>query len=154
MRNETTANEVDSFRPRTERRKNNMRSFLLSFYKRRRRHIRRGEDANFYVDIHEPHVFALCAFTILLSVTDAVLTLYIISNGGEEANPFMLYFLNIDVELFFWVKYGLTTVGMFFLITHKNFTFFNIIRGYHVLYAAFVMYISLIFYELYLISLI
>lgn len=152
MINEVTVNELDSFPPRTDRRKNSAKSLMYSFFKRRRRHLRRGKDANIYVDIHEPHIFIICALTILLSATDATFTLYIVENGGEEVNPFMRYFLEMDVALFFWVKYCLTTLGMIFLITHKNFTFFNLIRGYHVLYSAFVMYFSLIMYELYLIS--
>lgn len=141
---------------RTDRRKNHSRTFIHSFFKRRRRDIRRDTDkkSNLYVDVHETKIFVLFSLVILLSVTDALLTLFIINNGGEEINPVMRYLLNTDVNLFFWTKYFLTSFGMLFLVSHKHFSIGNIIHGYHVMYAIFAIYVCLVSYEIYLISLI
>ncbi|HFE39575.1 MAG TPA: hypothetical protein ENK06_14365 [Gammaproteobacteria bacterium] len=146
--------EANSTSIRTDRRKKKSRSFVYSFVMRRRRHFRREEDKrnNLYVDVHETQVFILFSLTILLSVTDAVFTLYIVNNGGEEVNPVMRYLINSDVNAFFWAKYFMTSFGMLFLVSHKHFVLWNVIRGYHIMYAIFGIYVSLVSYEMYLIS--
>ncbi len=152
MMNEVT-NKARNSCPQSDRRQDSRRSFFYSLYKRRRRQARRDYDKsnNIYVDVHEPYLFVLCASIIILSVTDASLTLFIINNGGEEVNPFMRYFLESSVSTFFWVKYLLTSFSILFLISHKHFTLFKVIRGYHLIYVTFFMYVCLIMYELFLI---
>jgi len=146
--------ELPESRSKKDRRQRKLHSLYYTFFKRRRREARREDDKplNVYVDVHEPFVFALFSLTIFLSATDAMFTLFIINNGGEEINPFMRYLLQIDTMTFFWVKFFLTSFGMLFLVSHKHFLFYRFIRGYHILYAVFATYFVLINYELYLIS--
>jgi len=138
----------------TERRFNTAKSFVYSFFKRRRKELRREDDnsKNIYVDLHETRIFVIFVTTILLSTIDAAFTLLIISNGGEEINPFMKYLLDNDVVLFFWIKFFLTSFGLLFLVSHKHFTVFQFINGYKIIYAVFATYFVLITYELSLLS--
>jgi len=154
MLNEIIINELSESRSKKDRRQRKLHSLYYTFFKRRRCEPRREDDQlnNVYVDKHEPFVFVLFSITIFLSATDAMFTLFIINNGGEEINPFMRYLLQIDVNTFFWVKFFLTSFGMLFLVSHKHFLFYRIIRGYHIMYAVFATYFILINYELYLIS--
>lgn len=154
MINQLVTDGASCSRERPERRQNALRSLYLSFFMRRRTILRRNNDysTNLYVDVHEPMVVALFSMTIFLSATDAMFTLFIISHGGEEINPFMRYLLGIDDAVFFWVKFFLTSFGMLFLVCHKHFLFYRVIRGYYIMYAVFVTYFILINYELYLIN--
>ena len=146
--------ELSESRSNTDRRQKKLRSLYHTLFKRRRSQVRRENERhhNVYVDVHEPFVFALFSITIFLSATDAMFTLFIVNNGGEEINPFMRFLLETDVAAFFWVKFFLTSFGMLFLVSHKHFLFYRFIRGYHILYAVFATYFVLINYELFLIS--
>jgi len=137
-----------------DRRRSYFRSLLYSFFKRRRKiHRRQGDlKENTFVDIHEPKLAVIYLLTLLLSVTDAFLTLYIIDNGGEEINPFMAFLMNKDVEMFFWVKFTMTAFGMLFLISHKHFTVYRAMNGYHMFYGIAAIYIVLVNYEIILIT--
>lgn len=154
MINDSVVKELSESRQGIERRKRIFRSFIYSFFRRRRQHVRRDEESfhNTYVDIHEPRIFIIFSLTVLLSAIDAMLTLFIISNGGEEINPVMQYLLEIDITTFFWAKFFMTSFGMLFLVSHKHFLIYQTLRGYHLLYAIFGTYFVLINYELYLIS--
>ncbi len=138
-----------------DRRKNTSRSLLVSPFMRRRKTIRReGGGRNSYVDIHEKSLFIIFTLTITFCIIDAIFTLIIIKNGGEELNPFMKYIMDRDVLTFFWVKFSVTSFGMLFLVVHKFFVVFRFITGYHFLYSIFSMYLILILYEIYLLELI
>jgi hypothetical protein len=121
----------------------------------RRRHGPRRDDdlgRGHYVDIHEPAIVALSLGIILLCVADAFFTLNIIARGGEELNPFMKALLEKDVLLFFSVKFTVTSLCLVFTIAHKHFRIFRAISGYHILYAVFICYALLIYYETYLLK--
>ena len=154
MMNEIVLNDKAQSRNSSDRRQDKLRSLYCSIFKRRRTQSRRDQEItqNSYVDVHEPFVFILFSITVLLSATDAMFTLFIINNGGEEINPFMRYLLEIDITAFFWVKFFLTSFGMLFLVSHKHFTFYEVVRGYHIMYAVFATYFILVSYEIYLIS--
>jgi len=137
-----------------DRRRSYIRSFIYSCFKRRRKGLRRAQDRieNTFVDVHEPRLAFIYLFTLFLCVADAFLTLFIIDSGGEEINPFMLFLMNKDVILFFWVKLALTAFGLLFLISHKHFTLYRVINGYHLFYGIAVMYVVLVYYEILLIQ--
>ena len=61
----------------------------------KRSKVRRQEDLQrtFYFDRYSANVFAAIVAILLLSVFDALLTLYLIDNGSTELNPVMSYFL-------------------------------------------------------------
>ena len=147
-------NALSDIRDKNDRRKHKLRSFLYSFFKRQRKQIRRlgDESKDIYVDIHEPITVIIFTATLFFCVTDAILTLFIISEGGEEVNPLMKYLLDSDVMLFFWAKFLLTSLGMLFLVSHKYFTFYRRISGNHILYSVFTMYFALISYEVILLT--
>ena len=146
---------VSQKREGVDRRQNTLRSLLVSPFMRRRKASRRDVDrANSYVDVHETSLFAVFSLTILFSIVDALFTLIIIENGGEELNPFMKLLMDRNVSEFFWVKFSITSFGMAFLVVHKHFVAFRLISGYHFLYGIFLMYFSLIIYEMYLLGLI
>lgn len=121
---------------------------------RRRKHIRRAQDqeAGSYVDIHEATTVVLFTAVILFCVTDAIMTLFIIDMGGEEANPFMKYLMDRDIMMFFWVKFTITSLGMLFLVSHAYIKFYRVVKGKQVIVGVFAMYLSLIVYELVLLS--
>jgi hypothetical protein len=61
----------------------------------RRARVRREEDwhGTFYFDRYSSNIFAAIVLILLLSVFDALLTLYLIDKGSTELNPIMSYFL-------------------------------------------------------------
>jgi len=142
------------FRKSDDRRGNYMRSFVYSTFKRRRKKSRRETDdtANTFVDFHEPKLAFVFLLTLVLCITDVVLTLNIIGKGGEEVNPIMKFLMEKDLIIFFWVKFAMTSLGMLFLMSHKNFRLYRIFSGYHLFYAVAVMYVVLVNYEIILIS--
>jgi len=151
---DSMAIELDCLREGGDRRRHKLRALFYSIFKRRRKVQRRALDRfhNQYVDIHEPHVFIIFTLTIFFCVTDAILTLIIISHGGEELNPFMEYLMEYNLNYFFWVKFTITSFGMLFLVVHKFFVFFRFITGYHIIYFVFSMYLILMLYELVLLK--
>ena len=81
---------------------------------RRRRTLRRAEDRRRFALLDHYGASTGVAFTavLVLSVTDAFLTLFLLSRGAVEVNPVMAYFININEHAFIWVKYGLTVLGV------------------------------------------
>ena len=106
-----------------DRRAEPTRLLSLASLRGRRRHVRRTEDREIhkYVDRYDGHFVLLVIAVLLLSITDAYLTLFIVAMGGLELNPFMAYFLDRCPVNFFLVKYGLTAAGILWLLVHKNF---------------------------------
>jgi membrane glycosyltransferase len=137
---------------KNDRRKHHIRALRESFVRRRRKGPRRDtEDThNYYVDVHEPVLFILAIAILVLCVADAFFTMTILSMGGVEVNPFMRALIERDILLFFSVKFILTAIFLIFTVIHKRFKIFGTVSGYHILYGVFIMYVTLIVYELYL----
>jgi len=137
-------------RCRSERRQNQRKSFLLSFFMGRRNGLRRAYDSKIgqYVDSHEPYLMVVVTGILLLCVMDAYFTMTILSIGGEEINPLMKVLIEQDVLIFFIVKFFMTAVCLLFTVIHKHFRLFKLISGYHILFSAFFLYSILIYYEL------
>lgn len=106
-----------------DRRARPTRPLSLASLRGRRRHVRRIEDRDIhqYVDLYDGNHVLLVVAALLLSVTDAYLTLFLIAMGGSELNPVMDYFLEKGALSFFLFKYGLTAAGVLWLLVHKNF---------------------------------
>lgn len=64
---------------------------------------------------------------LLLSVVDALLTLFLIDHGAVEINPLMAFYLNVGPLAFIVVKYTLTSLSVFLLLMFRN-VFFSSIR--------------------------
>lgn len=136
-----------------DRRRNTWRTFMGSLVHRRRVVRRRDGDGDtaHYVDVHEPYLFLVAVGALLLCVADAFFTMTLISfYGSTELNPVMDYFIKTDIKIFFIVKFGLTALGVMFLVVHKNFRLFNRISGYQILHASLILYGMLVAYELFM----
>ena len=102
---------------------------------------------------HSCRMFAVIVGVILLSVADAVLTLFLVSCGAREMNPVMAYFLNHGPLAFFWAKYLLTCIPLIFLVMHKGVRLF----GSGIKAKALILWIAVpfglvVYWELYLVS--
>ena len=88
----------------------------------RRAHVRREEDwhGTFYFDRYSSSIFAAIVLILLLSVLDALLTLYLLDRGSTELNPVMAYFLTYGPFVFMGAKYFLTCMGVVILLLFRN----------------------------------
>ena len=142
---------VECRRTRTDRRQAVWRSFAYSLVMDRRAGDRRADyqDVPAYVDVYGPKIFSGALLLILFSVLDAFFTLQLIEYGSSELNPFLAMMLEKDVMWFFASKYLITAFCVFWLVTHKKFTFFGI-KGRHLLLFAVAMYGLLVAYQLFM----
>jgi hypothetical protein len=88
----------------------------------RRARARRKEDIHrtFYFDRYSSNLFAAIIAILMLSVLDALLTLYLIDNGSTELNPVMSYFIEYGPFVFMGAKYFLTCTGVIILLLFRN----------------------------------
>jgi hypothetical protein len=88
----------------------------------RRAKVRRKGDlhSTFYFDRYSSNLFAAIVAILLLSVLDALLTLYLIDQGSTELNPIMSYFLKYGPFVFMGAKYLLTCLGVIILLLFRN----------------------------------
>ena len=67
---------------------------------------RQADQRRFYVfDYYSPRIFYAATLILVLSVVDALLTLWLIGEGAQELNPVMAYFLNLGPNMFMAAKY-------------------------------------------------
>lgn len=135
-----------------ERRSLSLRTFLQGSITPRRRDNRRGSEYEGLLDWHEPHLMFLAVMILLLSVTDAFLTLKLISVGGEEVNPVMAYLLMQTPALFAAVKMTLTGVGIVVLVALARARVFRVIRISNIIHWCMIGYVVLICYEAWLLT--
>jgi hypothetical protein len=95
----------------------------------------------------------LSIMILLLSVTDAFLTLTLIARGAQEANPFMAMILNNYPELFAAVKMSLTGAGIVVLVALARARVFRVVRISVIIHWFMLGYVALIGYESWLLSL-
>jgi hypothetical protein len=95
---------------RLRRERRGLRAQLTGFKLGRRRKLRRTEDRRKMVllDQYPRHLLAATVTILMLSLSDAFLTLVLISHGAIELNPIMDYLLKAGPIYFVVVKYGLT----------------------------------------------
>jgi len=137
-------------RQRVDRRLLSWRTFFQGSITPQRRNSRRGNEFDALVDWHEPHLLFLAIMILLLSVTDAFLTLTLISIGGEEANPIMAYLIEQTPRLFAIVKIALTGGGIVVLVALARARVFRVIRISNIIHWCMVGYVVLIVYEAWL----
>ena len=101
---------------------------------------------------HEPRYFALTFGILALCLTDAMLTLHILSRGGVELNPVMDVLIEFDTHAFVFAKLLMTAMGLAVLIVHANIRLMRIMPVGGLVHALLPMYGSLIFYELILLN--
>jgi hypothetical protein len=135
-----------------ERRSLSLRTFLQGSITPRRRDNRRGNEFEGLLDWHEPHLMYLAVIILLLSVTDAFLTLNLIGKGAQEANPVMDYLLMRTPTLFATIKMALTGAGIVVLVALARARIFRIIRISRIIHWCLIGYVALIAYEAWLLN--
>jgi len=119
---------------------------------RRRGHRRLDEHENL-VDWHEPHLLFMAIVILLLSLTDAFLTLTLLFHGGEELNPLMRYLIERTPHLFALSKIALTGGGLVILVALARAKLFRLIRISILMHWCLLGYVALIAYEIWLLRL-
>ena len=135
-----------------DRRRLRLWTFVQGGVTPRRRGGRRAQEPYVFVDWHEPHLMFLALTILLLSMSDALLTITLMSKGAEEANPLLAYLLLEYPGLFAVVKMGLTAVGVLVLVALSRATVFRIIRVSSIIYWFLIAYVVLIGYEWWLLQ--
>lgn len=116
-----TAIEPNNFvdrRSGKDRRKKRFNPFHRPFSSGRRRLPRRQEDRCRFClfDYYSPKLFYAVILILMLTVADAILTLWLISEGARELNPVMAYFLGFGPTVFMTVKYMITSVSVVIVV--------------------------------------
>lgn len=119
--------------------------FTLS---RRHAHRRSADDQIIFLDWHHPWLFFLATGTMLLSCTDAFLTLLLIEGGMIEANPVMNAVMTQGTTVFTSAKLAMTAFGIFVLVYLAKSRFLNRFRTGLFLTIFFTFYACLVCYEL------
>lgn len=103
-------------------------------------------------ETHSPKTFAVIILIIILSITDAYLTLDLISRGAVELNPIMAYYLDHSDLTFFGMKYLLTCASIIVILIIKDLYLFKTkIQGKVLFVFHLIVLISVVQWELYLI---
>ncbi|MDX1506789.1 MAG: DUF5658 family protein [Woeseiaceae bacterium] len=131
-----------------DRRQFGWRTVFYGFLRSRRRAHRREADADVvFMDWHHPWLFFLAVGTMLLSCTDAVLTLTLIDFGFYEANPFMASIMGQGTAAFAATKMALTGFGILTLVFLAKAHFLDRFRTGLFLTVFFLAYACLVCYE-------
>jgi Domain of unknown function (DUF5658) len=133
-----------------DRRALSWRTFFFGSLTPRRRGNRRGEAVEGLLDWHEPHLLFLAIMILLMSVTDAILTLKLISEGASEANPIMAFLIDRTPQLFIATKMLLTGGGIVVLVALARARVFRVIRISIIIHWCMLGYVALLAYEAWL----
>lgn len=128
--------------------------YQLGIKKGKRVAQRRSNRGAAYVDQYGWLVVACVLAIVLLSTTDAFLTINILSGGGTELNYFMAALIEESVQKFVLVKLALTSLAAIMLTIHHEVRLCVGLRCRHLLYMFLMGYASLIGYELLLLQVI
>lgn len=136
-----------------ERRHYSIAAYWRGALNPRRRAGRRESDRVYaIIDWHSPRVLALVLLILGLSTLDAVLTLMLMSQGANEANPFMALFVPNHLGWFAAIKLTLTSLGAAVLVVCARMKVFRLFPGEVLLYLVVGCYIALVAYELHLLA--
>lgn len=137
-----------------ERRTHQFPQWRYLLFSGKRAKARRKEDRHrtFYFDRYSSNLFAAIVAILMLSVLDALLTLYLIDNGSTELNPVMSYFIEYGPFVFMGAKYFLTCTGVIILLLFRNvLRKRSITHTQHLFSYIIVAFTTVIAWELYLI---
>lgn len=106
----------------TDRRSHDVPEIKSLFIYGRRIKFRRQDDKYkiSYFDQYSSAIFVAIVLILLLSIIDALLTLFLIDRGASEINPIMAYFLKFGPFTFMSVKYFLTCYSVIILLIFNN----------------------------------
>jgi hypothetical protein len=120
----------------------------------RKKARRQAEADNYYIDKYERRDLFMIGLLIMLCILDYRLSFKIFQKGGSEINMFMVTFMNSHKALLLLVKFGLTFICLVFILFHKNFKVFGLIKAHNLIYFVFSVYFVLVLYEFYALALI
>jgi hypothetical protein len=138
-----------------DRRRQPTLSLRSIFRDGQRSHIRRAEDRqrSFYVDRYRQSLFAAIVVILFLSVLDALFTLLLLQHGAVEINPVMAFYIDVGPYAFLAVKYGLTSLGVVFLLLFRNVVLKSLpIRAGALIYAVLAAFLGVVSWQIYLIG--
>ncbi|HHQ13769.1 MAG TPA: hypothetical protein ENK16_01960 [Chromatiales bacterium] len=142
---------LEDRRRRFDRRSHSVRSFLVGGLRPRRRVGRRqGDDDRIFLDWHEPRILYLALGILLMSCADALLTLNILNDGGQELNGIMDWLISSHPGWFAGTKIGLTAFSVTLLVVGVNRHFLGRIRVIRLMELFCAGYLALMLWELYL----
>lgn len=120
----------------------------------RRRQVRRHADRRklHMLDHYPPKLFWVLIVVLILSVIDALLTLWLIDNGAVEINPVMAFYIGLGPGIFMATKYMITvavvTIGVLMNYAYVRFLRCQFGRILNLFAGCFVMVVG---WELYMI---
>lgn len=133
----------------SDRRAFSWRTVFFGFMRSRRHDSRRDDDGDvIFMDWHHPWLFFLSVSIMLLSCTDAFLTLLLIERGMIEANPIMAALLGQGAATFAVTKVLMTGTSILILVFLAKFQFMNRLRTGLFLTLFFGIYSCLVCYEI------
>jgi hypothetical protein len=141
-------------RARADRRHRKWWSVLYgNFNPRRRTPPRRLDDSHFHwLDWHSSHLLAVAIGILLLSVTDAFLTVVLLQGGAEEVNPVMAALVYRSVAVFTALKMAMTGLSVMLMVCLARYRFMRLLRVEWVLYGVLTAYVTLIGYEVWMLK--
>jgi hypothetical protein len=141
-------------RRRAERRSHVLRALVYGSFHPRRRGARRADERGVSaIDWHHPQWLAVAILIVLLSCSDALLTLMLMAGGvAEEANPLMARLMGQSGLVFAIVKIGLTASGVLLLTQLARLRAFGRIPVGTFLYLVLAIYAVLVIYEVRLLN--
>ena len=132
-----------------DRRPFSWRTVRFGFMRSRRHDFRRTVDSDvIFVDWHHPWLFFLSVGIMLLSCTDAFLTLRLMEHGMIEANPFMAAMMGLSTATFAVTKVIMTGTSILILVFLAKAHFMNRLRTGLLLTVFFSIYACLVCYEI------
>jgi len=150
---EQAYNQTAERRHAINRRHGVLWAFLYGNFRPRRRLSRRAADNHLFMfDWHEPHILYLALGVLLLSCTDALFTLNLLSAGATEGNAVMASMLDDSVDNFLAVKIGITSLSLVVLVAAARRKFFRSFSVGHLLQVLCVGYFLVICYEVFLLT--
>ncbi len=137
-------------RLRPDRRQRIWWAFLYGSVRPRRRQLgRRTDDGRFQVrDWHGAHLWAVSIGILILSVTDAFLTVTLMSGGAVEVNPLMAALIGQNVGIFAILKIAMTGVSVMLMVFLARYRFMRVLRVEVLLYGVLLTYLFLIGHEM------
>lgn len=124
-----------------------------SFNPRRRTPPRRADESRYQsLDWHSSHLLAVAIGILLLSITDAFLTLMLLQGGAAEVNPLMALLVYRNVAAFAALKIALTAVCTVSMVILARYRFMRLLRVEWALYGVLTLYVGLIGYEIWMLK--
>jgi hypothetical protein len=136
-----------------ERRQRTLLALLLGSFHARRRMPRRMHDTGIaHVDWHDARWLAVGVLILLLSSTDAILTLMLLDHGAAEINPLMAPLVGGTSRAFVLWKVALTAGGVVLLTLLVRMRAFGRFPAGLLLYMVLLAYSGLVGYEFWLLD--